>query len=288
MIRYLLPGFTAHLKFNLIIAGMKKTTPELFYDDITFDSMYGNFPGCIMNGGRRTIGERYTYDQIADTFDRIENEGLGICLTFTNTLVKPEHFEDEYSNTILRAAQGRNARAIVYSDELGDYISGRYHLKLVLSTSRPLKDADELNTMLDRYDMVVLDYNHNKDDEFLKQIRDPARLEVMPNELCRPNCPTRQIHYECESYSQMNSIQPFFFCPQKCASSGFTMQTDSSPHLLSNSDIRRLNTVYGISYFKIVGRLLAKGLLMESYAYYFAKSEYRSVLMKIMKSKIDQ
>ena len=55
MIRYLLPGFTAHLKFNLIIAGMKKTTPELFYDDITLDSMYGSYLGCILNGCRRRI-----------------------------------------------------------------------------------------------------------------------------------------------------------------------------------------------------------------------------------------
>ena len=92
MIRYLLPGFTAHLKFNLIIAGMKKTTPELFYDDITFDSMYGNFPGCIMNGGRTITGIPYTYEQIHETFDRIESAGLSIRLTFTNMFIGPEHF----------------------------------------------------------------------------------------------------------------------------------------------------------------------------------------------------
>ena len=202
-------------------------------------------------------------------------------------LIKPEHYADEYSNVILRAAQGRNASVIVYSDELGDYISGKYHLKRVLSTTRALNGVEELNAMLGRYDMVVLDYNHNKDDDFLKRVKDPARLEVMPNELCTPNCPTRQIHYESDSRSQLEQIPAFFYCSQECSRSGFSMQTNNSPHLLSNDDIRRLSTVYGISYFKIVGRKLAKGLLLETYAYYFAKPEYRSVMMKILKTKIN-
>ena len=119
----------------------------------------------------------------------------------------------------------------------------------------------------------------------LKQVKDPARLEVMPNELCTPNCPTRQIHYESDSRSQLEQIPAFFYCPQECSQSGFTMQTNNSPHLLSNDDIRRLNAVYGISYFKIVGRRLATGLTLEAYAYYFAKPEYRSAVMKILKTR---
>lgn len=288
MIRFLLPDFITHLHLNLAIPQMIRTIPELFREDIAIDSMYGNFPNCIMNGGRVIQGTSYSYDEIQETFDQIEQEGLGIRLTFTNMLIKPEQFEDEYSNMILKAAQGRNASVIVYSDELGDYISGKYHLKRVLSTTRALSGVEELNAMLDRYDMVVLDYNHNKDDNFLKQVRDPARLEVMPNEFCRPNCPTRQIHYECDSYSQLEQIPAFFTCPQKCSSCGFTMKTNDSPHLLSNEDIRRLNAVYGISYFKIVGRKLAIGLTLEAYAYYFAKTEYRSAVMKILKSKTKQ
>ena len=283
MILYSIPGFVSHLRFNLNFAKMMKTAPELFYDDVRIDSIYGNFPGCIMNGGRATLGMPYNYEQINRTFDQIENEGLGIRLTFTNMLIKPEQFEDEYSNIILKATQGRNAWVIVFSDELGDYISCRYHMNRILSTSRLLSGVEELNTMLERYNMVVLDYNHNKDHEYLRQINVPSRLEVMPNELCQPHCPVRQEHYQNESQSQLTHTKTTFLCHGDCSGAGYTAHTDMSPHLLSNEDIRDLNRRYGIRHFKIVGRKLSANLYLETFAYYFAKPEYKNVIWKIMK-----
>lgn len=283
MIQYSIPNFVNHLEFNLNFTKMMKAAPELFRDDVSVDSIYGNFPDCIMNGGRTTIGTPYNYDQINETFDRIEKEGLSIRLTFSNMLIKPEHFEDEYSNMILKAAQGRNAWVIVYSDELGDYISSRYQLKRILSTARLLSGVEELNAMLKRYDMVVLDYNHNKDHDFLKQVSDPSMLEVMPNELCQNYCPVRQEHYKNESLSQLAHTEPTFICPGKCFRSGYTSQTDKSVHLLSNDDIRDLNSRYGINHFKIVGRKLAPYIYLETFAYYFAKPGYQGVMWKIMK-----
>ena len=285
MIKYALPDFTKNLPINLAIAEMKRTVPEMFFNDIAIDSMYGCFPDCIMNGGRVIDGKRYSYDQIVKTFDQIEKEGIGICLTFTNMLIKTEHFHDDYSNMILKAAQGHNVKVIVYSDDLGEYIASNYHLKLILSTTRKLKSVDELNMMLDRYDMVVLDYNHNKDDAFLKQISDPSRIEVMPNEPCRPNCPSRQKHYEEDSKCQLRHMPPTFVCPYNCSSLGITSQTENSPHLLSNEAIRRLNTSYGITYFKIVGRRITVYANIESYLYYLIRPEYRGVITKILKSK---
>ena len=234
-----------------------------------------------MNGGRFFLGERYTYDQVAETFDRIAGEGLITRLTLTNMLIRQDQFEDEYSNMILKAAQGRNAWVIVYSDELGDYISSRYHLKRILSTARPLSGVEELNAMLERYDMVVLDYNHNKDHDYLKQVSAPSRLEVMPNELCQDYCPVRQEHYKNESFSQLAHTKATFICPGKCFETGYTLQTDKSIHLLSNDDIRDLNSRYGIKHFKIVGRKLSANLYLETFAYYFAKPECQSVVWKI-------
>ena len=281
MIQYSIPGIVGHLKFNLNFVKMMKTAPELFRDDVSIDSIYGNFPDCIMNGGRTIVGIPYSYDQISETFDQIEEEGLSIRLTFTNMLIRPEQFEDEYSNMILKAAQGRNAWVIVYSDELGDYISSRYHIKRILSTSRLLSGVEELNLMLERYDMVVLDYTHNKDHAFLKQVNDPSRLEVMPNELCQNYCSVRQEHYKNESLSQLTHKKASFICPGKCFGSGYTLQTDKSTHLLSNDNIRDLNNRYGIKHFKIVGRKLSANLYLETFAYYFAKSECQSIIWKI-------
>ena len=281
MIQYSIPDFVHHLPFNLNFAKMMKTVPELFRDDVSVDSVYGNFPDCIMNGGRTITGIPYTYEQIHETFDRIESAGLSIRLTFTNMFIGPEHFEDEYSNMILKAAQGRNAWVIVYSDELGDYISSRYHLNRILSTARPLNGVEELNAMLERYDMVVLDYAHNKDHDYLKQVKAHSRLEVMPNELCRGHCKVRQEHYRNESLSQLAHTKATFICPQKCFGEGYTTQTAQSPHLLSNEDIRELNSRYGIRHFKIVGRKLSANLYLETFAYYFARPECQSIVWKI-------
>ena len=285
MIHFSLPDFTAHLPYNLFFHHLQRTAPELFFEDVEIDSIYGCFPGCIMNGGRIIFGNRYSYDQIASTFDQIANEGLTTRLTFTNMFISSEQFDDEYSNDILKAAQGRNAEVIVYSDELDDYITGRYHLKRTLSTTRVLSGAEELNDMLKRYDMVVLDYNRNKDDLFLRRVYDPTRLEVMPNELCEPGCPIRQKHYEHNSRCQLEGRAFPFGCNRRCETAGFTTRTRESATLLGNDDIRRLNRDYGIHHFKIVGRTLTRPFNLEPYLYYFVHPEYHSVVLKLFRKR---
>ncbi len=286
MILYALPDFTVMLSWNLMFAGMMHTAPEMFFEDVKADCVYGCFPDCMMNGGRVIPGERASYEQIARTFDAIEEAGLGIRITFTNMLVRPEHFEDEYANTILRAARGRNAKVIIWSDELGEYISGRYNLGLILSTTRELNGADGLNEMLRRYDMAVLEYNHNKDDAFLRQITCPEKLEVMANELCKPGCRVRQQHYLAESRNQMERSSVVFPCPGNYPMSGFTALAASSPTILSNEDIRRLHKTYGISHFKLVGRKYGVSFFSEAYLYYLVRPEYRNVMAKIIRKHI--
>ena len=286
MIQYSLPDITRHLPLNLMIRQIQRTAPEMFFDDVDIDCVYGNFPGCIMNGGRHIVGERYTYDQLAETFDRIAAQGLITRLTLTNILIRPEQFEDEYSNMILKAAQGRNVEVIVCRDELDDYVSARYHFRRILSTSRALSGVDELNRMLDRYDMVVLDYNHNKDDEYLKKVKDPSRLEVMPNEMCKPGCPVRQQHYEYESRCQLeHKDSQFAGCPCSAVQLSWPPPADS-PTLLTNEEVRRLHSTYRISNFKIVGRQISVQKLMTAYFYYLVRPEYCHVLSDILLKKL--
>ena len=290
MIQFALPDLTPRtLTFSLAMVRIKHSMPELFYDDVDISSIYGNFPGCIMNGGRTYSGKQYSRDRIEKVLDAVSNEGLITRLTFTNKLIRPEHFEDEYANIILAAAQKHHAQVIVHSDELADYISGRYHLELILSTTRALHGVEELNAMLDRYSMVVLDYNHNKDDAFLRRVSDPSRLEVMPNELCEPGCPNRQRHYDYLSRYQLDpTIKEAFTCPQKQETKGFSTRTESSPTLLSNQDIRRLYFTYGIRHYKIVGRNESWETITESFLYYLVRTEYRSLVLEIAKKEMEK
>ena len=287
MIQYALPGITDKRMFlNMIFVKLMQSAPDLFFDGITISSFYGNFPACIMNGGRLCFGRHYSSDQIRETMKKISEAGIITRLTFTNMFIKPEQFDDEYSNIILKVAQEHNAEVIVNSDKLGEYITNQYRLKLILSTTRQLNGVEELNKMLDRYNLVVLNYNHNKDDRYLEKIRKPNKLEVMPNELCEPHCPNRQKHYEHLSRCQLNNKETVFICPQIREKKGFTNRTESSETLLSNSDIRRLNSRYGIQHFKIVGRLESRETTIESYLYYLVQPQYRSVVYKIIKKKL--
>ena len=188
-----------------------------------------NFPGCIINGGRLYCGKNTAVNMLL-MLTRITEEGLIPRLTFTNMLLHPEHFEDEYSNMILESAKEYHGQVIVNSDELGEYIFNRYHLPLILSTARMLSNENELNLMLDRYSMVVLDYNHNKDDEYLRKVKDPSRLEVMPNELCAPGCTKRQKHYEHLSRCQLENKAIEFVCPCERENKGFTVRTKNFSH----------------------------------------------------------
>ena len=289
MISYSLPDFTRHLQLNLMMIDSMRKNPEIFLDDIEISSLYGNFPGCIMNGGRimQDAQARCTYAQIAETFDAISEKGLTTRLTLTNMLLSPEQFEDEYCRMIFEAARGHDVEIIVNRDDLADYISSRWHFRRILSTTRVLSGVEELNRMLERYDLVVLDYNHNKDDAFLKQVSDPSRLEVMPNELCRPGCQARQQHYLAVSRFQLTG-ESDFQCPnaEYYEKPGFTCRTQSSPTLLGNDDIRRLNAEYGIRHFKIVGRLHSKAVLLESYVYYLIRPEYRTIMLEILRKKL--
>lgn len=285
MIQYALPDFTRRISINLMIARMMHTAPEMFYDDIKIDCLYGCFPDCAMNGGRLIKGDRYSYDKIVETFDAIENEGLGIRLTFTNMLLKAENFKDKYANDILKAAQGRNAKVIVWSDELGKYISDHYHLELILSTTRKLEGIEELNKMLDRYNMVVLDYNHNKNDAFLSKVKTPSRLELIANEMCRPNCMSRYRHYEEDSRRQLEHTPASFHCPGGCEGIDYTTRTKESPTILGNDDVRRLYKTYGISHYKITGRNATDLWLFVTYLYYLVRPEYRTVMAKIIQKQ---
>ena len=89
---------------------------------------------------------------------------------------------------MLAIASRYGVEAIVYADLVGDYVRERYGMRCVLSTTRALADAAEVNRMTKRYDYVVLDYNRHKDPAFLAALEDRDKVEVMVNEFCAYRC----------------------------------------------------------------------------------------------------
>lgn len=285
-IDYTLPDFTVGLKRNLVFAQLMRDCPQFFFDDVRIQSVYGCFPGCVVNGGRAFVREPYTARRIEATFEALDERGIAARLTFTNMLVEERHLEDPYFNLILDAAADHGAGVIVYSDLVDEYVRSRHpHMERTLSTTREILDADELNRALGAFDLVVLNYNKNKDLAFLDRIERTEGLEVMANELCNPGCPHRNEHYLHNSRDQLEGTVTEF---RRCNLSGkdFFKLAPTSPTILTNDDVRMLHARYGVPRFKIVGRGVAADVNLESYLYYLVRPEHRAGLRGALKAML--
>lgn len=285
-INYTLPDFTVGLKRNLVFAQLMRDCPQFFFDDVRIQSVYGCFPGCVVNGGRAFVREPYSARQIEATFEALDGQGIAACLTFTNMLVEERHLEDPYFNLILDAAADHGAGVIVCSDLVDAYVRARHpRMERTLSTTREILDAAELNRALEEFDLVVLNYNKNKDLAFLDQVEHPERLEVMANELCNPGCPHRNEHYLHNSRDQLAGTVTEF---RRCDLSGkdFFKLAPTSPTILTNDDVRTLHGRYGVPRFKIVGRGVAPDVNLESYLYYLVRPEHRAGLREALRSMV--
>lgn len=285
-IDYTLPDFTVGLKRNLVFAQLMRDCPQFFFDDVRIQSVYGCFPGCVVNGGRAFVREPYSARQIEATFEALDGQGIAARLTFTNMLVEERHLEDPYFNLILDVAADHGAGVIVYSDLVDAYVRARHpRMERTLSTTREILDAAELNRALEAFDLVVLNYNKNKDLAFLDQVEHPERLEVMANELCNPGCPHRNEHYLHNSRDQLAGTVTEF---RRCDLSGrdFFKLAPTSPTILTNDDVRTLHGRYGVPRFKIVGRGVAPGVNLESYLYYLVRPGHRAGLREALRSMV--
>ena len=89
-----------------------------------------------------------------EAFSLLAEHGVKARLTLTNMLADEDDLRDEYLNAMLAIAGRYDAEAIVYADLVGNYVRERYGMRCVLSTTRALADAAEVNRMTKRYDYV--------------------------------------------------------------------------------------------------------------------------------------
>lgn len=287
MIKYTLPDFTHGLGLNLFFINLLKKQPEWFFENLRIDSVYGCFPSCIMNGGRSFINKRYSAQQIEQTFALLQEHGVTARLTFTNMLAEKKYLQDEYVALILSIAQSYPVEIIVYSDEIFEELKRDYGFACVLSTTRGISDISEFNAATKKYDYVVLDYNMNKNLDFIKGIENPDKVELMVNEYCRPHCPYRKQHYLQNSADQLEGVAHYFSCSHQDGGE-FFKHKEGHPIYLTNNEVLRMNDEFGFSYFKIVGRGIAFETVLESYVYYLVKPAYREQVKRMVRNSANK
>ena len=277
---YHLPGLFEFIDFYRVFLPLYREHRDWFYDWCEIGSLYGAPADCLWGGGRVGFGEDRPEDAAALTAEY----GISARLTFSNSLLRPEHLEDRKCNALCalfeKSGAGQNG-VILASDLLLDYLAKRYPgFYFVSSTTKVLRDFSRLEKELERpeFRFVVPDFRLNKAFDRLERLDEckRAKLEFLCNECCWFDCPERKACYENVSRRNLGEDCPEHVCASPSASRGYRFSDAmENPGFIGIRDIRERYLPNGFSQFKIEGRSLGSALLLEFLLYYLTKPEYQ-------------
>lgn len=286
MIQFTVPDFYEKGQFNLDWLAFMKMYPEKF-EQCRVSSVYGSFPLMIWAGGRQNKVDNINFVGLEDVrriFSMFNSNGVGVVLTFTNSLLQKEHLGDFYCNSVLEILAGSSLNAVlVNSPVLEVYIRNSYpELKIYRSTTTCSKDLSEA-----RYDRIVVDFTLNNSPSLRNAVltkEQRQRVEIMLNDTCPPYCPYRKAHYEYISQYNLQGglgrIEPLQ--PWKCQHPEYKTsfyKNLQNPATISVDQMKFYHDSLGFSHFKIVGREYNPVQLAEIYTYYMVKPEHQAEVM---------
>lgn len=293
-IRFHLPSFTTHFKFNMVFLYMLENFREYFRENIVIASFFDAFPPSLWNGGRLSTDD-VDENFIRGVLNTAKENKIPLRFTFTNPLIEKKHLSDRFCNKILELGRRSCNEVIVFSPILEEYIRRNYpEYKITSSTCKRLTNIDDLNAELEKdYKYVVMDYDLNNRFDILEQINHREKCEILVNALCAPNCPNRSKHYVSIAKQQMaycdycrkgrkgtinveDILTPeemkIYECPHMEKS---IFDIKALPTHITPDDIYEKYAPMGFCNFKLEGRSTNSVNLMEQYIYYMIKPECR-------------
>ena len=277
---YHLPGLFEFYDLYRLFLPLFREHREYFYEWCEIGSLYGAPADCLWGGGRVGAGEC----DPAAALSLAREHGVSARLTFSNSLLKPEHLSDRKCNALCRLlAEGQGPRngVIIHSELLLDYLKKQYPgLYFVSSTTKVLTDFAQFQQELAREDFlyVVPDFRLNKALDRLRALPDAqkAKVEFLCNECCWFGCRDRKACYEAVSRKNLGIPGPEHRCAAPDAAGGYRFsKAMANPGFISVGDIRNVYLPAGFSHFKIEGRSLGNALILEFLLYYLTRPEYQ-------------
>ena len=276
---YHLPGLFEHYALYRVFLPLYQTHREYFFDWCEIGSLYGAPAGCLWGGGRVSCGDADARDVLALT----DAYGISARLTFSNSLLQPDHLRDRTCNRLCGLLEKRAVPGgvIVHSDLLTDYLRERYPgLYLVSSTTKVLTAFRQLENELNRneFSFVVPDFRLNKALEQLGALTpaQKAKVEFLCNECCSFTCRDRKACYESVSRKTLGESAPEHICASPDADEGYRFsKAMTNPGYIGPDAIQSVYLPMGFSHFKIEGRGLGSALILEFLLEYMTKPEYR-------------
>ena len=275
---YHLPGLFEFYELYHAFLPLFREHREYFYSWCDIGSIYGAPADCVWGGGRVGFGDNNPQEVLALT----REYGISARLTFSNSLLREEHFSDRKCNLLcaLFNSQGGNG-VIVHSDLLLEYLKGHYpNLYLVSSTTKVLTDFQELVDEVNREDFryVVPDFRLNKAFDKLNTLTNAqkGKAEFLCNECCWFGCTDRKKCYENVSRRNLGESCGDFPCSAPGGDEGYRFsKARTNRGFIGVEEIQSSYLPMGFSNFKIEGRGLGSALILEFLLYYLTKPEYQ-------------
>ena len=277
---YHLPGLFEFYDLYAAFLPLFRAHREYFYDWCTIGSVYGAPADCLWGGGRVGYGNNDPRKVLA----LMKEYGISARLTFSNSLLCPEHLSDANCNALCRlfSESGYPGNGvIVHSELLLRYLMENYPgLYFVSSTTKVLTDFSDLQKELEReefrYVVPAFRLNHAFDRLALlpQQLKD--KTEFLCNECCWFSCRDRKECYEAVSRKNLGEDAPEHHCHAPDSAEGYRFsKAMANPGFISVRDIQERYLSMGFSNFKIEGRSLGSALVLEFLLYYLTKPEYQ-------------
>ena len=275
---YHLPGLFEFLDLYRAFLPLYRNHRDWFYPWCGIGSIYGAPADCLWGGGRVGFGD----DRAEDAAALMAEYGISARLTFSNSLLRPEHLADRKCNALCRLFEKSHVPSgvILHSDLLLDYLRQNYPgFYFVSSTTKVLTEFDQLESELCRpeFTFVVPDFRLNKDFDHLLALPDAQKqkVEFLCNECCWFRCPERRACYEAVSRKSLGQDADHR-CASPHAARGYRFSDAiQNPGFIGVEDIQKVYLPAGFSHFKIEGRSLGSALILEFLLYYMTKPEYQ-------------
>jgi len=273
---YHLPGLFEFYKLYSLFLPLFRKHREYFYDWCAIGSIYGAPADCLWGGGRVGLGIAEPKEALA----LVEEYGISARLTFSNSLLQPEHLSDKLCNELCRlfSKSARNG-VIVHSELLLRYLQENYPgFYYVSSTTKVLTELQELVAELNRleFSYIVPDFRFNNCFATLERLPSKEKVELLCNECCWTGCQERRACYENVSRKNLGEPYADFICRSPGGEEGYRFsRAMASPSFISVEAIQKEYLPRGLTNFKLEGRGLGSALVLEFLLYYLTKPQYQ-------------
>ena len=280
MIYFILPDFIEKNRVNNFLIDLSRNNLNYFKGPIYFTQISGCFPYSIWNGSLNSnYSKGFGYLDLYNFQSKYP-----IRLDCSNLLIEDNDFFNVFQNLVLKRFENSSFQIEISNLKLLNYIKEKYpNYHYTFSEKADLLnrfDIDLINSFLgfQEFDFIKLPIRFNKDQELLKNIKNPSKIEIIVNPLCYDSCVKKDACVIAENNAQINYSE--LSCYKYCRD--IIQKPELSKNILHFEDLVNLEKTYKINHFSFQNMPQIKNDidLLNFYIKYFIKEEYQMLVFE--------